>query len=148
MTYRLNVALTAGFLAAGLTACGSAVSPPAPLAIPQILGGAVRIAPARKAAGGTSTNLYVVNGGNNTITVYAPGSTSVSETITEGVSYPLALAIDRHDNLYVSNSGSIAVYAPGTRLRSKRLPMGSITRGASHSIAEKIFLLLISATGT
>lgn len=39
-----------------------------------------------------SKNLYVANEGNNSVTVYAHGSTHVSETITDGVYYPQSLA--------------------------------------------------------
>ena len=70
-------------------------------------------------------NLYVINysfspsGGY--VTVYAPGSTSVSETISV---YPYSLAIDRHDDLYVGTQSSVYVFAPGTAS-----PKQTITQG-------------------
>ena len=39
--------------------------------------------------------LYVANAYANTVTVYAPGTTSVSQTLSNGVSYPISLAIGR-----------------------------------------------------
>ena len=60
-----------------------------------------------------SGNLYVANLGcttpsclgsvQSTVTVYAPGETSVLRTITEGISFPEALAFDAAGNLYVAN---------------------------------------------
>jgi hypothetical protein len=78
-------------------------------------------------------NLYVANeaGGGRcgteanagTVTVYAPGASSPSYTITtaEGLCNPRALAFDPSGNLYVANSddakefaGSVTVYSAGT----------------------------------
>lgn len=39
--------------------------------------------------------LYVANAYGNTVTEYGPGSTSVSQTISNGVNYPLSLAVGR-----------------------------------------------------
>ena len=48
-----------------------------------------------------------VFGGN--VTVYSPGHTSPTYTITNGIDGPVALAIDRLQNLYVANLGSNAI---------------------------------------
>ncbi len=70
--------------------------------------------------------LYVGNGNNysskgNTVTVYAPGSTTVLRTISQGISEPNAAAFDGSGNLYVANTAwvrndqaSVTVYAPGS----------------------------------
>jgi DNA-binding beta-propeller fold protein YncE len=62
-----------------------------------------------------SGNLYVANAGDNDVTVYAPGSTSVLRTISQGVSVPDALGFDGSGNLYVVNykRRTVTVYAPG-----------------------------------
>ena len=54
------------------------------------------------------------------MTVYAPGSTSPLRTISQDVSYPVALAFDESGDLCVANAdgnngnGSVTVYAPGS----------------------------------
>ena len=50
----------------------------------------------------TSGNLYVANYGNNTVSKFAPGSTTPTATLT-GLSGPDALAFDASGNLYVAN---------------------------------------------
>jgi DNA-binding beta-propeller fold protein YncE len=53
---------------------------------------------------------------NGTVTVYARGSTSLLQTISQSVNSPFALAVDRTGNLYVGNLGNntVTVYAPGS----------------------------------
>jgi sugar lactone lactonase YvrE len=67
-----------------------------------------------------SGNLYVLNDGNGTVTVYAPGSNVVLRTISQGLHNPYNLQFDSLGNLYVLNSnldfqgkGNVTVYAPG-----------------------------------
>ncbi len=61
-----------------------------------------------------SGNLYVTNAGcpvscspyvPSTVTVYAPGKTSVLRTISQGIYVPTALAFDGSGKLYVANYG-------------------------------------------
>ena len=78
------------------------------IAAPQSL--PANLAPLVRSAG---ANLYVANSGDNTVTVYAPGSKKVLRKISQGVSAPVALAFDGSGNLYVANSYSVTVYAPG-----------------------------------
>ncbi len=56
----------------------------------------------------SSGNLYVANDGN-TVSEFAPGSTTASATYSAGVSEPDALAFDSSGNLYVANSGNSTV---------------------------------------
>jgi sugar lactone lactonase YvrE len=70
------------------------------------------------------SNLYVVDGGLNSIFEYAAGTNTVSRTITQGLVSPVAAAFDSNGNMYVSNGlapgqcgndangGSVTVYAP------------------------------------
>ena len=52
----------------------------------------------------------------NTVTVYASGTTSVLDTISEGVNEPYSLALDGSGNLYVANlsTSTVTVYASGS----------------------------------
>jgi sugar lactone lactonase YvrE len=67
-------------------------------------------------------NLYVANisrldgGPPSTVTVYAPGGNTLLRTITDGVSSPWSLALDKAGFLYVANRfiGTITVYSPGS----------------------------------
>jgi DNA-binding beta-propeller fold protein YncE len=88
-------------------------------------------------------NLYVANYGcfsgpscsptvPSTVTVYAPGSTSVLRTISQGVNTPAALAIDGTGNLYVANPAdypskgpsTVTVYAPGSNTVLRTISQG------------------------
>jgi WD40 repeat protein len=59
-------------------------------------------------------NLYVANNGNNTVTVYAPGSTSPLRTLNN-LNGPESLAIDPGGDLFVTQDGAnkVSVYPPG-----------------------------------
>ena len=52
-----------------------------------------------------SGNLYAANYGTNTVSKFAPGSTTPSATLT-GLDGPWALAFDGSGNLYVANAGN------------------------------------------
>ena len=62
----------------------------------------------------SSGNLYVANPGANTVSKFAPGSTTASATIT-GLDFPDALAFDSSGNLYVINNNisTISKFGPG-----------------------------------
>ena len=66
----------------------------------------------------TAKNLYVANIGNDSITVYKPGTNSPDVlTISEGIKHPWSLAFDGSQKLYVANwsySGTITVYPIGS----------------------------------
>ena len=79
-------------------------------------------------------NLYVANVEGNTVTVYAPGKTSVLRTVSQGVHEPYTLAISRLGYLHVANNytgpsnlGNVTTYPPGGKsLRH------TITQGVSY----------------
>jgi hypothetical protein len=49
------------------------------------------------------SNLYVANGGANTVTIYKPNSKSVFRTISKGMHSPSSMALDDTGKLYVLN---------------------------------------------
>ena len=65
-------------------------------------------------------NLYVANYTGNTVSEFAPGSTTASVTYSVGLSNPKALAFDSSGDLYVANYGSSTVlkFAPGSTTAS------------------------------
>jgi sugar lactone lactonase YvrE len=60
----------------------------------------------------TNGFLAVADFDTNSVNIYAPGSTTDSYSITEGINGPLALALDASNNLYVANqtSSTVTVY--------------------------------------
>jgi hypothetical protein len=59
-------------------------------------------------------NLYVTNTGNNTVTVYAPGSLTPSATYSSGLSEPAGVTVGNDGTVYVSNlDNSVVEYPPG-----------------------------------
>ena len=60
--------------------------------------------------------LYVANQGNNTVTVYAHGSTQVKRTYTQGLNRPLYVIVDRQGEVYVgnANTGTVVEYLAGS----------------------------------
>lgn len=84
-------------------------------------------------------NLYVANIDNNTITVYKPGGNEPQRTISQKINTPIATALDRTGNLYVSNEffptgccchGWVSVYAPGTTSVLRTITQGIRCPGA------------------
>jgi sugar lactone lactonase YvrE len=68
-----------------------------------------------------SGNLYLSSNSDSEIQVYPPGDTQPSYIITDGISYPLGVAVDKSGTLYVANTagysynyiGTITEYPPG-----------------------------------
>src|SRR5262249_50413425 len=62
----------------------------------------------------SSGNVYVADTVDGTVSVYPPGASSPSATITS-LQYPKGLAVDKRGNLFVSDAGSdtVSVFAPG-----------------------------------
>src|SRR6516164_2489405 len=74
----------------------------------------------------TSGTIYVAdNCGGNDVEEYAKGSATLKKSITTGISNPLGLAMDKSQNLYVSNyPASITAYKFGSTT-----PFETITGG-------------------
>jgi hypothetical protein len=85
--------------------------------------------------------------GGNDVELYKKGSTTLSSTITEGISNPLGLAIDRSGRLYVSNyPPSITEYASGARTPSKTISGGGMVEPFGLAL-DKSGNLYIADTG-
>ena len=52
-----------------------------------------------------SGNLFVANSGNDTVSEFAPGSTTPTATLS-GLNRPIALAFDASGNLFVANDSA------------------------------------------
>lgn len=76
-----------------------------------------------------SGTLYVAdNCAVGDVEEYAKGSTKMKTAITNGISYPLGLAFDSKQNLYVSNyPPAITVYAKGSTSPSETITGGGMT---------------------
>jgi streptogramin lyase len=73
-------------------------------------------------------NLYVVDDCLSQIEIYPKGSTTMSGTITDGITYPLGITIDKSQTLYVSVSGStIQEYAKGSTSPTKTITGGGMS---------------------
>jgi streptogramin lyase len=73
-------------------------------------------------------NLYVADDCLSQIEIYPKGSTTMSGTITDGISYPLGITIDSSQTLYVSVSGStIQEYAHGSTSPTKTITGGGLS---------------------
>jgi hypothetical protein len=74
-------------------------------------------------------NLYVAglegSGPRAQIAVFPPGAKKPARTITKGIEYPSALLVDKSNDLFVANCGSICYFSSGRR--------GSITEYADGS---------------
>jgi sugar lactone lactonase YvrE len=99
-------------------------SNPAPIAMIHVAAGC----PYGMAVDKTGKIYVADNCGGNDVEEYAKGSTTLSSTITSGISNPLGLAIDKNGTLYVSNyPASITEYAYGTNTPSKTVTGGGMT---------------------
>lgn len=63
-------------------------------------------------------NLYVANSGNDSVTIYPPGSSSPSRTLQQDLITPAAVAVDAKGNVWVSNElgsfqGSVVEFPAG-----------------------------------
>lgn len=73
-------------------------------------------------------NLYVGNTGTADVTEYAPGGTSPSFTYNASMTYPEAVAVDRHGNLYEADgNGYVNQYFQGLNEVTQSCPKPSGT---------------------
>jgi sugar lactone lactonase YvrE len=68
-------------------------------------------------------NLYITNTNSNTVSEYAPGTTSPSFTYSSMLSAPAGVAVDAKQNVYVSNlgSGEVIEFAQGANTAAATL---------------------------
>ncbi len=81
-------------LALGACAGTNGLSPSAP---------ATGLPPPAISRSAAADDLYVVNYGGDTVTVYASSGKKAPRTISQGLNLPVALAFDGSGNLYVAN---------------------------------------------
>lgn len=89
--------------------------------------------------------IYVSNGRSSSVDVYAKlPPHQLVETITQGISGPNALAVDRTGDLFVSNVGNatVTVYPPGSTTPSR-----TYTRGFQQRLSNPLTIAL-GADGT
>jgi serine/threonine protein kinase, bacterial len=77
-------------------------------------------------------NFWVTNLGGPNVTEYLRGSKTAKLVITRNMVYPVGIAIDRFENLYVSNrlslySGNIVAYKLGSKSPSRTITDGTIS---------------------
>jgi DNA-binding beta-propeller fold protein YncE len=64
-------------------------------------------------------DLYLADSCLSQVEIYAKGSTTLSSTITDGISDPLGVAFDKKGTLYVTVPGEIQEYAKGSTSPTK-----------------------------
>jgi len=74
--------------------------------------------------GTTYASITGSTSGTPGVLVFPYGATSPSYTITNGFLIPGLLAVDGHDNLYVSYGNNIAVYPPGATTPARTISQG------------------------
>ena len=71
--------------------------------------------------------VYVVNIGNNTVTIYPRGSTSPSITIEKGLWAPAGIGVDSKGNVFVANEEQFVTgYRPGRATPFETIPLQTI----------------------
>jgi len=92
-------------------------------------------------------NLWVTDGSGDKVNIYPPGSTTPSQSITTGYTFPYAISIDPRGAVAVSNINSPALvyaYAPGvftpfaTLTNGITLPTGLLLRKPYRSSRPQI----------
>src|SRR5262249_8415521 len=97
-------------------------------------------------------NLFVANygfqGSGTTVSVFAPGSTTPSATLT-GLAGPIALAVHAGGNLFVANANSntVSVFALAFDAHDNLLPATTAPSATVHGLAGLI-ALAVDARGT
>jgi hypothetical protein len=71
--------------------------------------------------------LFLADSCLNQVEEYPKGSTSLGTTITDGLSNPLGVAIDKQQTLYVSTSSEIQEYADGSTSPTKTISGGGLS---------------------
>jgi hypothetical protein len=71
--------------------------------------------------------LFLVDSCLSQVEEYPKGSTTLGTTITSGLTYPLGIAIDKKQTLYVSEGSSIQEYANGSTTPTKTVTGGGLS---------------------
>lgn len=71
--------------------------------------------------------LYLADSCLSQIELYPKGSTTMKSTITDGISFPLGVAIDKSQTLYVSTGSAIQEYAKGSTSPTKTITGGGLS---------------------
>jgi hypothetical protein len=71
--------------------------------------------------------LFLVDSCLMQVEEYPKGSTTLGTTITDGLTYPLGIAIDKQQTLYVSEGSSIQEYAKGSTSPTKTITGGGLS---------------------
>jgi streptogramin lyase len=80
----------------------------------------------------TSNNLYVLNFGNDTVTIYAENDGRPKLTISAGIRWPIGLALDNTNGLYVLNNYNKTITVYNRKSGRERY---SISSGLSYPVA-------------
>ena len=108
LTRRLGLVSAVPLVAAcaflAFAGCAGGVAPP--VTTSQAASLALRSLPASERNGRAPKKIYVVNAGNNTLTTYKYDGTPTIPTITDSISDPQGVAVDRNGKIYVANGGS------------------------------------------
>jgi streptogramin lyase len=92
-----------------------------------------------------SGNLYVANTGNATVTIYPPGGSTPSLTLSQDLPVPAAVAVDSKGDVWVSNeeggyTGSLVEFPAGQTIPSTVItgvnPLGIAVDSADNLYAE------------
>ena len=81
--------------------------------------------------------LFLVDSCLSQVEEYSKGSTTLGTTITNGLSYPLGIAIDKQQTLYVSKGSSIQEYAKGATMPTKTVSGSGLSAPFGLSLDSK-----------
>lgn len=89
-----------------------------------------------------SDNLWVTNLGNDTITEYAPGTTSPSFTISSGVANPTGLVVDSEGTVYCANvnNNTVTEYPSGQTSPSLTISMSTSPEYLATDASDNLYV--------
>ncbi len=84
--------------------------------------------------------LYLADSCLSQVEEYSKGSTTLKTTITDGISFPLGVAIDKNNTLYVSTGTDIQEYANGSTSPTKTITGMSEPFGISLDSSGNLYI--------